>query len=347
MKLSRLLAPLAALLLIAGCGGSSHHPAHHRTAHPHRSWSGAPFAQPTSTGPRALAPTATATVEQFDSVTTSTVPGYAQAVAGYTSGFWPTYGPLVAAFPHAYHTSIAVNISHQAQCLDDEPGDASPSQAGWWVNWELRNGWAKPCVYASLSDMPAVRANISAWGIARSRYFLWDADWTYFAHLDPGFDCTQWTDRSLSRNLDESTCTRDFLRARPLPPPGPSHAKVRGWIAGRGSSLHAYYAHHCRQPVLTSGTCGQLAWRVDHFQKLVDTAHGYYPRCFGRHRDLRAAECQVVRPAVAVWTRAREASRKASALCPYASGDKRCPLWHQRFAYFNRRANHSVATSRL
>jgi hypothetical protein len=79
----------------------------------------------------------------------------------------------------------------------------------------------KPCVYANLSTMPSVRSNLSSHGVARSSVFLWDADWTYHAHLDSGYDCTQWTDRSLSRNLDESTCTLAFYGVKPPPPKPP------------------------------------------------------------------------------------------------------------------------------
>jgi hypothetical protein len=137
-------------------------------------------------------------------------------------------------------------------------------------------------------------------------------------------------------------------------PPGPSPALTRTRIAERGGSLHAYYLHGCRQPVLTSGTCGQLAWRVDHFQKLVDTAHGYYPRCFGKRRNLGAAECQIIRPAVAVWTGAAKASYHAMVsrlhCVPPPQGvplPARCRSPWNRYLYFQGRINHTLATSRL
>lgn len=135
------------------------------------------------------------------------------------------------------------------------------------------------------------------------------------------------------------------------PNPGPSPAQVRGWIGARGKSLHAYYQHGCRTPVLASGTCGQLAWRVDHFQKLVDTNHhGYFPRCFGKHRDLGAAECQVARPAVAVWSRAVNSTVKVEGGCESARGpvhNRRCNTLRARETYFRHRISHTLGTSRL
>lgn len=145
-----------------------------------------------------------------------------------------------------------------------------------------------------------------------------------------------------------------FIQASNGTPPGPSPALTRSRIAARGRSLHAFYQHGCRQPVLTSGTCGQLAWRVDHYQKLVDTAHGYYPRCFGKHRDLGAAECQIVRRAVAVWTGAAKSSHHAwnvnlQCVPPNtASGflPAKCRPPYERELYFQGRINHTLATSR-
>jgi hypothetical protein len=171
--------------------------------------------------PFRLAPTVTPTLEMYDTVTISTVPGHARVVAGYTAGFWPTFASLVKAFPRALHVSIAIASHYGARCLDIEPGDAVPSQATGWYRLVHSEGVVRPCFYTSLSEMPAVRANLSSHGIGRSQVLLWDANWTYKAHLDAGYDATQWTDHALGRNLDESTVTTAFAGVKPAPKPKP------------------------------------------------------------------------------------------------------------------------------
>lgn len=154
----------------------------------------------------------------------------------------------------------------------------------------------------------------------------------------------------LSYWLDGTTA---FASATHIGPVGPPPALTRSRIAARGRSLHAFYQHGCRSPVLTSGTCGQLAWRVDHYQKLIDTANGYYPRCFGSHRNLGAAECQIVRRAVAVWTSAERSSHHAwnvnlKCIPPAVGGPlpAKCLPPYERDLYFQGRINHTLATSR-
>lgn len=139
-------------------------------------------------------------------------------------------------------------------------------------------------------------------------------------------------------------------------PTGPAASLVRKWIAERGASNAAFHRRGkhrepCILPVLTSGACGQLAWRVDHFQKLIDTAHGYYPHCFGKHTNLKAAECQIVRPAVAVWSNARSSTSRAEARlgCHAAQTghpSRACTDLSRTFSYFDRRAHRTVVTSR-
>lgn len=224
----RFLPALVAVLAVAGCGGhAALHASAPACAHGYSTPYGCQAHSPTfglpGHNPLSLAPTATPTVEQYDTVTISTVPANPQAVAGYVGGSWPTYLPLVRAFPKALHVSIAVNAGEIADCLDIEPGDAVPSQAPGWVRWMISLHHSRPCLYSSWSEMHSVNADLGGSGIARSAVREWDANWTYVAHLDPGFDCTQWTDHSLGRNLDESTCARSFYGPLPKPKPVDPH----------------------------------------------------------------------------------------------------------------------------
>jgi hypothetical protein len=156
-------------------------------------------------------PPTSRTIVMFDTVDVSTVPADAIAVAGYTSGSWPTFDGLVRRFPHAHHLSIAVQADHDADCLDVETGDASPDQAPAWVRRQLNRGVWRPCLYANLSTMPAVIGALAGAGLVRPHVRLWVAEYNYHPHIPAGFDACQWTDQALGRNLDESLCWDSFF----------------------------------------------------------------------------------------------------------------------------------------
>lgn len=159
-------------------------------------------------------------VAMFDSIDISQIPASAKAVAGYTSGNWPTYPELVKHWPHAHRLSIAVTSSHDADCLDVEPGDATPTDAAAWVRRQQQRGVKRPVLYCSLSGAQTLLETLARAGIPRSNVRLWTAHYTGKAHLcSPacGFglkasaDATQWTDHALGRNLDESLCNGQFF----------------------------------------------------------------------------------------------------------------------------------------
>lgn len=168
-------------------------------------------------------------LSMFDTIEVGTVPADPQAVAGYVGGNWPTYSELVQRFPHAHHLSIAVFPSEDADALDVEPGDASPAQAPDWTRRQHARGQARPVLYASRDTIPEVLSVLAGAGIARSSVRLWSAHYTYRPHIcgphscGAGFeaDATQWTDKALGRNLDESLCWDAFFAA-PTAPPAPA-----------------------------------------------------------------------------------------------------------------------------
>jgi hypothetical protein len=155
----------------------------------------------------------------YDSVTLDQVPGDAPAVAGYVGGRWPTYGQLARRVPHARRLSIAVNAGEDADCLDVEPGDAVIAQAAGWVRRQVGRGVKRPVLYTSVSQLQALVDALERAAIPRGHVRLWSAHYTMRPHLcgpDCGFglqehaDATQYTDRALGRNLDESLCTAGF-----------------------------------------------------------------------------------------------------------------------------------------
>ena len=176
------------------------------------------------------------TITMFDSTDISQIPASAQAVAGYVNGKWQTYPHLVAAFPHAHVLSIAVSASADADCLDIETGDATPAQAAAWYARQKARGVARPCLYASafIMDTEVIPA-ITRAGISRAGVRLWSAHYTRAAHICGPSSCrelgiaadgTQWTNRAMGRNLDQSLLADDFFVTPPAPKPAP-----KGWTA--------------------------------------------------------------------------------------------------------------------
>jgi hypothetical protein len=156
----------------------------------------------------------------FDSVNINEIPRSAVAVAGYTSGNWPTFLRLKAQFPKAKLLSIAVNASHDAMCLDVEPGDATNDQASAWVKRQQGRGVKRPVLYTSVSNAASLLHELERHGIKRSDIRLWTAHYTFRAHRcgpECGFgftgkaDATQYDDKALGKNLDASLCAGDFL----------------------------------------------------------------------------------------------------------------------------------------
>lgn len=150
----------------------------------------------------------------FDSIDLSQFPSDPRAVAGYVGGFWPTYHDLQARFPHALKLSIAVTAAQDADCLDIEPGDATPSEAAAWVRRQQDRGVHRPAVYSSVSSMALILHTLAAKGISRHEVTVWAAHYTFTAHrcgpdefgLGTTADATQFTDHSGGRSLDESLC---------------------------------------------------------------------------------------------------------------------------------------------
>jgi hypothetical protein len=145
-------ATLVAALLLVACGGSSHRAV--TTKHQAGplickggfvtqygcSAHSPSFGVPPKGAPKLTAPSNVPTIEMFDAVSVSAIPHGPRAVAGYLSGSWPTWFSLKADFPSAFRVPVAIRdtpvypslVGHMA-CMDVEPGDAVPSEAGPWA----------------------------------------------------------------------------------------------------------------------------------------------------------------------------------------------------------------------
>jgi hypothetical protein len=143
----------------------------------------------------------------YDSVTPSSIPAGAKA-AVYSNGSYAASPSQVAG--HANTLWIDTSGSNpKANALDVEPGDATPQQAGTWVQQKLT---ATPnqtaIVYTMISQWDATKQAISALpSQMQSHVKWWIADPTGVNHVVPGSDATQWY---WGQNYDITTANPGF-----------------------------------------------------------------------------------------------------------------------------------------
>jgi hypothetical protein len=165
------------------------------------------------------------TLTMFDSTNPSAVPDSAKACAGYVDGNWPSYWPLIARHWPAepFILPIAVDPRHRGLILDIEKGDATPRSAVDWLRMMAARGLHRPCLYTSVSNVPALAEVLRVHGIRRGDYRLWTAHYTGIPHIC-GPECglgsierpgmTQYGQRAtLTGICDVSRTTHGWIRA--------------------------------------------------------------------------------------------------------------------------------------
>ena len=190
----------------------------------------------------------------YDAINVSLIPADAQAVAGYTGGQWPTAPVLARRFPRARLLTIAISADEDADALDIEWRDATPEQAAGWHARQRARGVERPVLYASASVMEAaIVPVIRATAMVREQVRLWSAHYTYEAHIcGPGScglmsidaDATQWTDRAMGLELDQSLLRPDFFDGVPAPQP-------EGWTEAMMAELPLVRLHDSGEAVRT------------------------------------------------------------------------------------------------
>jgi hypothetical protein len=164
-------------------------------------------------------------ITMYDSISLDAIPPDAEAVAGYVSGNWPTYNDVCRRWPNAHHLSIAVTSHEDADCLDIETGDATDAAAPDWIRRQWARGIARPVCYKAVSGLAGLVDVLRGAGIDLARVRFWTAHYGQPEHIcgSPacGFslpitpDATQWTDKAMGRNLDQSILSDSFFGAAP------------------------------------------------------------------------------------------------------------------------------------
>lgn len=190
----------------------------------------------------------------YDDVNVSLLPPGTAVAGGYIGGTWPNAAEIRRKFPRGKVIDIAVSASEDGDCLDVENGDATNVQApGWFKRRECHTLTPKPWLYTSASNIAALVATMQRAGIARDRYFIWSAHYTYKQHICspsacgyPKADGTQWTDKALGRSLDQSLVQTYMLpgfrasapaKKAPTPPPAKKSAPAHPVVADARGDL--------------------------------------------------------------------------------------------------------------
>lgn len=157
----------------------------------------------------------------YDSVTIDEIPAEPHAVAAYINGKYQNLAAAHERFPHARILSISVQgLDTVADCYDIENGDYHPDQAADLYDVAHKAGVWRPCFYADLSNMPAVKESLrKVDGLTNADIRLWVAYYDNVANIPPGYDAHQFTCKALGRNLDESLCDSTFFQPAQLASP--------------------------------------------------------------------------------------------------------------------------------
>lgn len=214
------------------------------------------------------------TLRMYDSIDVANLPAGADAYLGYTGGTWPTWETLVARFGgHADLLSMAIAPGEDADGCDCEKLDLDPAQVPPWVRRQLARGLHRPVVYASISAMAAVAAELRYAGIARAQVRLLAAHYGHGPHIcgpatcnwpgAPACDGTQWTDTAEGEDgslIDESVLSADFFDVPPATPvPDVTEDDMITLSQGTGERTSVAIPAGCRQLHFVTGGTAELS----------------------------------------------------------------------------------------
>lgn len=127
-----------------------------------------------------------------DSVTASSEPADLAVYCYYASGTFANGTAVKADHPGKLYLGITTDYTVMTDCYDVETGGGSAGDCpGFFRSWRPDNT-NKPVFYASLSVMSSVVNALTAAGIKRSEYYLWEADWDGAGTIPAGYDAAQY-----------------------------------------------------------------------------------------------------------------------------------------------------------
>jgi len=141
-----------------------------------------------------------------DSVNAHALLAGADLYAGYVDGRYANVAAIRARFPHTRVVSITVLGGHtEADVVDIETGDCTPTSGAEWALWRHRNGH-HPTLYCNTSTRPAVEAACKHLGLELHRdYEVWEAHYDNVAALPAGAVAKQYRDHGPhGENVDMS-----------------------------------------------------------------------------------------------------------------------------------------------
>jgi hypothetical protein len=143
----------------------------------------------------------------YDSITPSEIPAN-QQIATYADGKFAVDRSLVSNPGQVIWIDINGHDAN-ANALDVEPGDATPSEVASWVQRRLTaHPGSVAIVYTMRSEWAAAKASVATLPAAmRSEVRWWIADPTGHPHIVPGSQATQWY---WGENYDVSSALPDF-----------------------------------------------------------------------------------------------------------------------------------------
>lgn len=147
----------------------------------------------------------------------------------YSAGTFANGTATKARFPGKLYMGITPSIKFipGADTLDVETGDAVNADAATFVEMAKPPNLNLPGLYTSLDNVPALQAALTARGIGRNRYYLFQADWDDKDSIPAGVDIAQWANTTA---YDKDVAYAYVFKAyAPPPPPVVVKGTQDGW----------------------------------------------------------------------------------------------------------------------
>jgi hypothetical protein len=134
------------------------------------------------------------TVLQGEDSVTASAESAAAFYCFYSAGGFANGTATKAKFPGKLYMGITPTVSDiaGADTLDIENGDATNEDAVTFVKNAKPPNLNLPTLYTSESNVAALKSTLTAAGIARSRYYLFQADWNDKDSVPAGVDIAQY-----------------------------------------------------------------------------------------------------------------------------------------------------------